>query len=113
MKKGRKAMAVKVETSEQIHRSQDKFLNDIKVKNEKIKIDFTNGKTMIGKIVSFDQFTIQLLGKDGVSLLFKSGITAISPAPVREFKSKVTKNTFTQNIEIPAKIRSKFYEKEK
>jgi len=97
-------MAVQVEVANQGHRSQDKFLNDLRTKNEKVQINFTDGRYLIGKIVSFDQFTIQLLGKNGVSLAFKSGITSISPAPNKEFKGKVTKNTFTQNVEIPAKM---------
>ena len=94
-------MAVQVEVANQGHHSQDKFLNELRTKNEKVQINFTDGRYLIGKIVSFDQFTIQLLGKNGMNLAFKSGITSISPAPNKEFKSKVTNNNFTQNIEIP------------
>ena len=78
-------MTVQVESKDKSYSSYD-ILNNLKTQNKQVQINFTDGKSLIGKIVSFDKSTIQLLGKNGINLAFKSWITSIS------------------EIEIPVKI---------
>ena len=58
---------------------QDLFLNQARKNKTPIQIYLLNGKPLMGKIISFDNFTIILSGKDQQFMIYKHAISTIIP----------------------------------
>ena len=56
---------------------QDDFLNRVRKEKLGINIFLVNGKKLIGKVRSFDKFTIQLVNGKTDQLVFKHAIASI------------------------------------
>jgi host factor-I protein len=60
---------------------QDEFLNNARKEKTILAVFFTNGKKIIGKIKTFDRFTIMLeLANKQEQLVFKHAISSMTPA---------------------------------
>ena len=64
---------------------QDFVLNHARKEKTEITIYLSNGVPLKGKVISFDNFTIVIIGADGKqSLVYKHAITTVTPAkPIR------------------------------
>ncbi|MDH5716219.1 MAG: RNA chaperone Hfq [Spirochaetia bacterium] len=64
---------------------QDFVLNHARKEKMEITIYLSNGVPLKGKVISFDNFTIVMIGHDGKqSLIYKHAITTVTPSkPIR------------------------------
>lgn len=62
------------------HNLQDAFLNTLRRQHIPCAVFLVNGIKLVGKIESFDQYTVLLRGNDqAVQTLFKHAISTVSP----------------------------------
>ena len=55
---------------------QDQFLNQLRKERSKIEVVFLNGKTVVGTIKSFDNFSV-VIEADKFHLIYKHAISTI------------------------------------
>jgi host factor-I protein len=68
---------------------QDQFLNTLRREHMPVSVFLVNGIKLVGKIESFDQFSILLKGHDQAGqLVFKHAISTISPSREVELAKK-------------------------
>lgn len=60
--------------------NQDKFLKDLVESKQKIFVYLVTGIKLVGEIVSFDEFTIQLVNEKSSQLIYKQAISTILPS---------------------------------
>jgi len=58
---------------------QDPFLNGLRKKYSNVSIFLVNGIKLVGRIDSFDQFSVLLRNNDTHQLVYKHAISTVSP----------------------------------
>ena len=58
---------------------QNEFFNAARKSRAPITIFLSNGKKLVGRLKSFDKFTLLLEGHQGEMMVFKHAITTVSP----------------------------------
>lgn len=66
---------------------QEAFLNDLRKNKTNVSVFMVNGIKLVGYIVSFDQFSI-LLGGKNEQLIYKQKISTIVPASATESRKR-------------------------
>jgi len=59
---------------------QDPFLNGLRKKHSNVAIFLVNGIKLVGKIDSFDQFSVLLRNNDTHQMVYKHAISTVSPS---------------------------------
>ncbi len=77
---------------------QDAFLNTARREKQIVKVQLMNGETLLGKIKSFDKFSVLIDVEGQDTLLFKHAISTIST------EKKETKNNNVQVKYLGRKI---------
>ncbi len=68
---------------------QDQFLNHMRREKAPVTIHLLDGKEIHGHIKSFDNFCIQLEShSNGETLVYKHGISSITPSKVSDYKKE-------------------------
>lgn len=67
---------------------QEAFLNDLRKNKTNVSVFMVNGIKLVGHIISFDQFSI-LLGGKNEQLIYKQKISTIVPASAGDGRKKV------------------------
>lgn len=59
---------------------QNEFFNAARKARTPVTVFLGNGKKLVGRIKSFDKFTLLLEGQQGEMMVFKHAISTVSPA---------------------------------
>ena len=79
---------------------QDFFLNQARKNKTPLQIYLLNGKPLMGKIISFDNFKIILSGKDQQFMIYKHAISTIIPKSPISLQTKEDKEKQHQDGEV-------------
>ena len=60
---------------------QNEFFNAARRERSTVTVFLANGKKLVGRIKSFDKFTVLLDGPLGEQMVFKHAISTVSTAP--------------------------------
>ena len=60
---------------------QNDFFNNMRKERAVVTVFLANGKRLVGRIKSFDKFTILLEGQGGDQMVFKHAISTVSGSP--------------------------------
>ena len=60
---------------------QNDFFNAARREHSTVTVFLANGKKLVGRIMSFDKFTILLEGPQGAQMVFKHAISTVSTVP--------------------------------
>ena len=63
---------------------QNEFFNSARRDRTVVTVFLANGKRLVGRIKSFDRFTLLLEGSQGEQIVFKHAISTVSAARLRE-----------------------------
>lgn len=59
---------------------QNDFFNEMRRDKKPVTIFLSNGKKLVGRLKSFDKFTLLLVGHHGEHIVFKHAISTVGPA---------------------------------
>ncbi len=59
---------------------QNEFFNAVRRDRTVVAVFLANGKKLVGRIKSFDRFTLLLEGPQGEQIIFKHAISTVGPA---------------------------------
>jgi len=65
---------------------QDVFLNIVRKEKVDITLYLKNGVPLVGKIISFDSFTILLEIAKKQNLIYKHAVSTITPSKILQYK---------------------------
>lgn len=57
---------------------QNEFFNTVRKEKSTLTVSLGNGKRLIGRLKSFDRFTLLLEGQQGEQIIFKHAISTVS-----------------------------------
>ena len=59
---------------------QNEFFNEMRKEKRPVTVYLSNGKRLVGRLKSFDKFTLLLVGHYGEQIVFKHAISTVGPA---------------------------------
>ncbi len=59
---------------------QNEFFNEMRKEKRPVTVYLSNGTRLVGRLKSFDKFTLLLVGHYGEQIVFKHAISTVGPA---------------------------------
>lgn len=87
-KETKKSREVSMSTAKGNVNIQDQFLNHMRREKAPVTVHLLDGKEIHGHIKSFDNFCIQLESSSSETLVYKHGISSITPSKVSDYTKK-------------------------